>query len=103
MVVSLIRNIVFTAQLSSSVHKVFGKADVRVPEMNGSEVQPETLVEQRFLNEVMQFSGWGCAAGSCGAPCEKRRCWQGPVRLFQGSPSPSFLSYPGSSPCRCLL
>lgn len=50
MVVSLIRNIVFTAQLSSSVHEVFGKADVRVPEMNSSEVQLEALVKQRFLN-----------------------------------------------------
>lgn len=33
--------------------RVFGKADVRVPEMNSSEVQPEALAKQRFLNEVM--------------------------------------------------
>lgn len=108
MVVSLIRNIVFTAllftELSSSVHEVFGKADVRVPEMNSSEVQLEALVKQRFLNEAMGFTGWGCAAGSCGAPCEEKvlggSC---ETCLGQIQISPSSLSSPGSSACRCLL
>ena len=62
-----------------------------------------------FWNEATWFTGCGCSASSCGALCEKRRCWDDPMGPFLCSPSPSPLSspkmcaYPGSSACRCLL